>query len=164
MKAIVVESENANTSNICKFDRAAWQKVIKIVGCCNQDSFNFMIHCIQNISSDFPGIQLDTMPAEDLPLRTIAHLWIPPPVPQDKSVLSFLHMQNTDLKSWQLLESKKWRENEEGGKEYKFMVDKELTKKIEIMEGAIKFGLGNLRVNMADVWRGINQKDTGGLN
>lgn len=145
LEALLAAGERADAENICKFDGAGWRKGVKVIGCGNKESYDFLTSCISNLPPDLlPGARIEAIPAASLPLRELAHVWVPPPVLEVDSILRLISMQNKGLctSGWHILSSKP---REKGGLDLKIVVDRASAAAIRAAAGVVKFGLGSLK-------------------
>lgn len=149
LEAMLAAGETADVENICKFDGAGWRKGVKIVGCNNRESYDFLITCIRNLGDLWPGARIETIPAAALPLRVLAHVWIPPPVLEVTSTLRLISLQNKSLNTsgWQVLSSKPGAKEE--GQDLKLAIDHESAAILRAATGVVKFGLGRVKFTIS---------------
>lgn len=142
-------SDNA-TSESCNFDGAKWHKGVKIVGCGNKQSLEFVTQCVKSFTNAWPDAQLDVLPASCVPLRKIGRLWVPPPLLEDSALIPLIGKQNgnLDTKTWQIISVKLRTKGD--GKDYLITIDEKSFLTLKETAGAIKFGLGNLRIVLPD--------------
>ncbi|KAJ8685071.1 hypothetical protein QAD02_020864 [Eretmocerus hayati] len=78
--AIAEGPENGSDDGV-EFDGAGWQKGVKVVGCSNRKSHDFLVQVVGNCGELWPGVKLEVIPRSELPLRQLTSLWITPPIP-----------------------------------------------------------------------------------
>lgn len=145
------------------FDGAGWQKGVKVVGCGNRRSRDFLEQVIRGCGELWQGAKLEVVPMSQLPLRKKVTLWIPPPVPEkDETVLKILGNQNRDLRTqeWRMISSNKSQNGK--GKEFVFTIDEESLGALRRSAGSIKFGLGTLKLRLPNDPSGESSGAKGG--
>ncbi|KAJ8672000.1 hypothetical protein QAD02_003259 [Eretmocerus hayati] len=151
-----------------EFDGAVWQKGVKVVGCSNRKSHDFLVQVVGNCGELWPGAKLEVIPRSVLPLRQLTSLWIPPPIPgEEDTILKIIERQNKGLKArgWKVISSAPSKSG--NGKDFGIAVDAESLEKLKETSGSIKFGLGALKMrlpNVKDKDKGTNPEAASGAN
>ncbi|XP_071578123.1 uncharacterized protein [Temnothorax nylanderi] len=145
------------------FDGAGWQKGVKVVGCSNRKSRDFLTQVIGSCGKLWQGAQLEVIQMSQLPLRKKISLWIPPPVPEgDDTVVKILGKQNKGLKtqSWRIISSAKSQNGKE--KDFVLTIDGESMESLRKSKGSIKFGLGTLKARLPNDKSSETARTSGG--
>uniref|UniRef100_A0A1I8NLR0 Helicase ATP-binding domain-containing protein n=1 Tax=Stomoxys calcitrans TaxID=35570 RepID=A0A1I8NLR0_STOCA len=129
------------------FDGANWSRGVKIVKCGNHRSIDFLRDTVASVCERWPHLQLEVIPQSMLPLRVLAKMWIPPPVPPTNAILSLIEKQNAgiDTKDWKILNYIPCKNN--FGQIYRLYIDGLSAKVIHECQGRIKFGLNFIRIH-----------------
>ena len=130
------------------FDGAGWQKGVKVVGCGNKKSYDFLKRVIDDCGELWQGAKLEVVPRAELPLRQIISIWIPPPAPEDETIMKIITRQNKGLntQSWKVISSAKSKSGND--KDIVIAVDAESITCLRTSKGSIKFGLGGLKARL----------------
>ncbi|XP_077280435.1 uncharacterized protein LOC143907492 [Temnothorax americanus] len=131
------------------FDGAGWEKGVKVVGCSNRKSRDFLTQVIDGCGELWQGAQLEVIQMSQLPLRKKISLWIPPPVSEgDDTVVKILGKQNRGLKtqSWRIISSAKSQNGKR--KDFVFTINGESLESLRKSKGSIKFGSDTLKARL----------------
>lgn len=144
----IAEKEGGSDEEVI-FDGAGWQKGVKVVGCSNRLSRDFLTQVIRNCNDIWPGARLEVIPRSQLPLRKTISLWIPPPVPEkDETTMKILARQNKNLwtQDWRVVSSVASPNGK--GRDIVIAIDEASLDRLRKSEGSIKFGLGALKARL----------------
>ncbi|KAJ8678358.1 hypothetical protein QAD02_014145 [Eretmocerus hayati] len=96
----ITEGPEDGSDDGVEFDGAGWQKGVKVVGCSNRKSHDFLVQVVGNCGELWPGAKFEVIPRSELPLRQLTSLWIPPPIPgEEDTILKIIERQNKGLKA-----------------------------------------------------------------
>lgn len=147
------------------FDGAKWQKGVKVVGCGNRKSLDFLTRTINGLCEPWPGARLEVISRSSLPLRQLISIWIPPPIPDNESFLKLIGRQNKDLDTqcWRIISSATGKRGT--GKDFLITVDQKSLEKLRENMGRFKFGLGSLKAKLPIINDSTRQREaTGGAD
>lgn len=151
------------SSDDVSFDGAGWQKGVKVVGCSNRKSRDFLTQTIRDCGEVWQGARLEVIPITQLPLRKKIAVWIPPPVPAQENILPIIKRQNEKLntEAWKIIPTS---DKVAKGRDFVFTVDEDSLKTLTESAGSIKFGLGVLKARLPkdDKDKGENSGAAGG--
>ncbi|XP_073822122.1 uncharacterized protein [Musca autumnalis] len=132
------------------FEGANWSRGIKIIKCGNNQSLEFLKANIANVCREWPYNQLEVIPYSTLPPRIFARMWIPPPVPPTKAILTLIEKQNKgiDTTNWKILSCRPSKKKI--GTDYRMFIDANSSKVLQECQGRIKYGLNFIRIIVAN--------------
>ena len=130
------------------FNGAGWQKGVKVVGCENRKSLDFLTRAISCLGAPWPGAKLEVIPRTRLPVRPVVLVWIPPPIPRKETILGLIGRQNPLLgtERWQLISLSACKNGT--GSDALIAVDQPSLDRIKSCQGSIRFGLGTLKIRV----------------
>ncbi|XP_037824235.1 uncharacterized protein LOC119612497 [Lucilia sericata] len=115
LRALVDELARSEDDSFTAFDGAKWSKGVKIIGCGNEKALAFLKNCIRGVGEPWPNAKIEIVQLDQVPLRTTVRVWVPPPILEDKSILTLIKSQNKELGTddW-TIERGRTRDNGEG--------------------------------------------------
>ncbi|XP_037827564.1 uncharacterized protein LOC119615628, partial [Lucilia sericata] len=97
LRALVDELARSEDDSFTAFDGAKWSKGVKIIGCGNEKALGFLKNCIRGVGEPWPNAKIEIVPLDQVPFRTTVRVWVPPPILEDKSILTLIKRQNKEL-------------------------------------------------------------------
>ncbi|XP_073822631.1 uncharacterized protein [Musca autumnalis] len=143
-KAITSDEVDAGKTG---FGRAVIQRGIRILYCQDEESRDFLIQLIEGAGDLWDGCMLAAVPVDEIPRRSVATTWVPPPDSDAGEVVKMLRKQNRGLSvdGWRLLKHFKERD----GMVMRFTIDDESADYIRDCGGVLFFGSGGLRFRLS---------------
>ncbi|XP_036347572.1 uncharacterized protein LOC118756950 [Rhagoletis pomonella] len=163
MRALLGEIQRTKNNNIGMFDGAKWQKGVKVVGCGNKESLDFLTNCVRNQDELWANARLEVVPLSEVPSRTTVRVWIPPPLVEDETSLALIKCQNVDVipDDWTIVRG---RARDKGnGKDLWIKIGPQSLQILRRKAGQIRYGIGHLRVIIPDAER-ESEKPKGGAD
>lgn len=80
-----------------RFDSGEVHRGYRIIKCLDESSKEFLGKCITKISDAWVGLSLKLIPAEEIPMRPRARVWLPKMVKEAKQMLECLQAQNPNI-------------------------------------------------------------------
>lgn len=144
----IASLENDDSGEEISFDGAGWQKGVKVVGCSNRKSLDFLKGVVEGCSDLGQGVRLEIISKSLLPLRKITSVWVPPPNLEDDQTLKVIEKMNKGLstKEWMIISSVQSKNG--NGKEIVLSIDENTLVELKKTQGRIKFGLGSLKFRL----------------
>ena len=161
IRALLMEMQRTNNANIGKFDGAKWRQGVKVVGCSNKKSLEFLTSCVRANSEPWKGANIDIVPVADVPHYTTARVWVPPPILEDSNTLSLLKMQNADAMpdDWTIVRG---RARDKGnGKDLWIKIGPKSLQTLRQKEGQVNYGIGHLRMIFPEATRSAEPAKSG---
>ena len=96
-----------------RFDSGEIHRGYRIIKCMDGFSKEFLGNCITAISDSWDGLSLKLIPAEEIPLRPRARVWLPKMVIDNQKLLECLKLQNPQvpMDEWSIIRAEEPREN-----------------------------------------------------
>lgn len=146
IRKMLSEMVRTGSNAISKYDGAKWQKGVKVVGCSNKESKDFLISCVQQHHELWSGAKLEVVALADIPARTIVRVWVPPPIIEDANILHLIKLQNDDVHSDDWVITRGHARDKGNGKDLWIKIGTESLQILSQKEGVIRYGIGHLRM------------------
>lgn len=141
LESLHSEMLRCNDNCIGRFDGAKWQRGIKIVGCHNRKTYNFIKQFILSLDTLWPGAILDAFPMTYIS-RKICKVFIPPPRVSTDLVLSLIKLQNPSIgtEDWEVLEERETR----SGMKIWLSISEQSLEHLRKSKGEVRYGLNRI--------------------
>lgn len=141
----IANLDGRDDEEVISYDGASWQRGVKVVGCSNRRSLDFLTGVVEGCGELWEGAKLEVIPRSSLPLRKIASVWIPPPVLEDGVTLRIIKQMNRSLNTqdWKVISLVQSKNG--NGKDIVFSIDEQSLQELKRRQGSVKFGLGTLK-------------------
>lgn len=146
LEALNNEMLRTKDTSIGLFDGAKWQKGIKIVGCHNENAFNFITKFIINLEKLWDGAKLDVFPITHV-ARHVVKGFIPPPTLETELIMSLIKLQNPSIccEDWIVIKKRERQYNE--GIDIWLSINDESFTHLCRLRGEIKYGINRIWLN-----------------
>lgn len=96
-----------------RFDSGEIHRGYRLIKCMDLFSKEFLGNCVAKISDSWAGLSLKLIPAEDIPLRPRARIWLPKMAVDNQKLLELLKRQNTNIPmdDWSVIRAEEPRNN-----------------------------------------------------
>lgn len=146
IRKLLSEMVRTGSDAISKYDGAKWQKGVKVVGCGNKESKDFLTTCVQQHHDLWTGAKLEVVALADIPSRTIVRVWVPPPIIEDANTLQLIKLQNADVHPDDWVITRGHARDKGNGKDLWIKIGSESLQILSQKEGVIRYGIGHLRM------------------
>ncbi|XP_065362003.1 BEACH domain-containing protein lvsA-like [Calliphora vicina] len=95
---LVMEHVFANrTGTAPRFDSGEIHRGYRVIKCMDEFSKDFLSKCIAKISGAWEGLSLKLIPAQEIPMRPRARIWLPKMATDAHKLVECLKLQNPDI-------------------------------------------------------------------